>query len=102
MTDVPDDVLDAARWAAGFSTVPEAVVEEWSGEPHDVTRYPPPGLREPFSWEPSKTQAEGQAELWDWTLAQMEGSAREWFTGVKRALDDLARALDASGLTRRS
>jgi hypothetical protein len=98
MPEVPHDVLNAARWAAGFSTVPEPP-EEWSGEPHDVTEDPPPGLREePYN---KVAQAGAHAELWEETLGTMEGSARDWFSALKEALDDLARTLDASGLTRR-
>lgn len=61
---------------------------------------PPPGLREHYLDEPSG-QAEAQADLWEEALSGMEGSAREWFAGLREALDDLARAMDASGLTRR-
>jgi hypothetical protein len=97
MPEVPEEVLEAARFVAGYSTVPEP---EWSGEPHDLTRNPPPGLREPD--DDDKTQgAAMNADLWERTLSGMEGSADEWFGALLEALNDLARKLDDSGLTRR-
>src|SRR5690242_19195181 len=96
MPDVPEEVLAAARWVAGYSTVPEPEEEEWGGEPHDVTQNPPRGLRPEWEEADVEGQAAAQAELWEETLSALEGSKRDWFRALLDSLNELARALDAS------
>jgi hypothetical protein len=81
---MPGDLEEAAEYVALFS----AAGGEWSGEPHDVTEDPPPGLR---PWE---TVPEMMAEMWESVLSKLDGEERSWLLAVKNAVDGLARALD--------
>jgi len=94
MQDVPDAVLEAARWAAAFSTMPEP---EWSAESHDVTE----SVSLDLGLEYKYGQSAAHADLWEEALGELEGSTRDWFDGLRNALNELAQALDASGLARR-
>ena len=98
MQHVPDGVLEAARWVAGYSTVEEP---EWSLKRHAATLDLPAGVAPE---DVMVGQGAANAELWEQALGGLEGlegSTRDWFDGLRSSLDELARALDASGLTRR-
>ncbi len=94
MPEVPEDILEAARRVAKFSTVPEP---PWDGTPHDVTQPPPPGLR---PGDVDEAWADIKSFFWTRTLNGLDDVGRVWVGELREAVDSLAQALDAARVSR--